>query len=227
MILYMILGMVLLFLGITLFVLMYHYKKNKVALRTITYFLCSLFAAFFFILAGHVEKETITIQSIANYWKTALDMFGFKFGIDDTILNIFLLKDTSKNVANILFIIGYCLSFIACAFTSISAITAIFFRFLGNQIRVGLAFHHDLDIVINPKLPSDSYVNDLVKNKRKMLLLFTYPLSDEEKKILSEQRLPFIEYEDVALALEFIFNRIKKILFALQFRDLLNMITIC
>lgn len=210
MILYMILGMVLLFLGITLFVLMYHYKKNKVALRTITYFLCSLFAAFFFILAGHVEKETITIQSIANYWKTALDMFGFKFGIDDTILNIFLLKDTSKNVANILFIIGYCLSFIACAFTSISAITAIFFRFLGNQIRVRLAFHHDLDIVINPKLPSDSYVNDLVKNKRKMLLLFTYPLSDEEKKILSEQRLPFIEYEDVALALEFIFNRIKK-----------------
>ena len=74
MILYMILGMVLLFLGITLFVLMYHYKKNKVALRTITYFLCSLFAAFFFILAGHVEKETITIQSIANYWKTALDL---------------------------------------------------------------------------------------------------------------------------------------------------------
>jgi len=210
MIFYMILGTILLILGVFLFVFMYRFKKDKIALRTITYFLCSLFAAFFFILAGHVGKEIITIQSVANYWKTALDMFGFKLGIDDTILNIFLFKETPKNATNILFIMGYCLSFVACAFTSISAITAILFRFLGNQIRVRFVLKYPIDIVINPELSSDFYVKDLMKNKKRMLLLFTRSLLDEERKTLSEQRLPFIEFKEVEDAFNFIFRRIKK-----------------
>lgn len=190
----MVFGFIFWILGITLFILLYQKKRNKVALRTVVYFLCSLAASFSFQLIAYLAVYgRIELYQVSEAWKYATDMFGFRFGISETV-NLAMKNENHAFSAfgSFCYNVGYVLSFIACAFTSISAVAAIILHFFGNHFRVKFALRKEADIYVDGDIDNDAYIEDLKKNKRPYVLLFTKAPSDEDQKTLYENRVPFL-----------------------------------